>query len=329
MTELDQFNAIIGLSKRIEGWPSTLAELGYTLDRIELKFSIPDPQRPGVSLTINPDLLFVADQRNFSLLVELKSGTFQGFQQLDRFVALKPLDLIRSAHITLADNSLALKHALSVIQVINDGFLPEYLAEFQRVNHTACLVSLGASSIQAHHSSLADTKADREFKNGIPLSKSYPPTRLLRVLPTTDDEYALIRSVVDAVKFLWINNERVISPLQVAKVEFQSLWDIFDRPAQSRYLQVAKAVLKDMQQTEFHPYIAPIPGGDDQWKLLNLPESVEQKRLTRAQQTLQNAAQEYKYRRQNNQPYHRRHSAQTSLYDIEGVLPRPKKGAEG
>jgi hypothetical protein len=37
LTELEQVNAIVGLGMRIDGWPSTFADLGYVLDRIELK----------------------------------------------------------------------------------------------------------------------------------------------------------------------------------------------------------------------------------------------------------------------------------------------------
>jgi hypothetical protein len=44
LTELEQVNAIVGLGMRIDGWPSTFADLGYVLDRIELKFKIADPK---------------------------------------------------------------------------------------------------------------------------------------------------------------------------------------------------------------------------------------------------------------------------------------------
>src|SRR5689334_810800 len=94
LTELQQINAVIGLSMRLAGWPSTLADLGYTLDRIELKFSISDPTKIGTSLEVNPDLLFIQEQRNCSLIVELKSGRFQDLTQIDRYVAIKPKDLI-------------------------------------------------------------------------------------------------------------------------------------------------------------------------------------------------------------------------------------------
>lgn len=76
LTELQQVNAMIGLSRNILGWPNTLADHKYTLVRIELKLTVPDPTRPGSSRVINPDLLFVSDERNLSLLVELKSGSY-------------------------------------------------------------------------------------------------------------------------------------------------------------------------------------------------------------------------------------------------------------
>jgi hypothetical protein len=74
LSPLQQVNAIVGLSKRIEGWPSTLAEHRYSLDRIELKFKVPNPAEVGASIVINPDLLFVSDERNTIHIVELKSG---------------------------------------------------------------------------------------------------------------------------------------------------------------------------------------------------------------------------------------------------------------
>lgn len=316
MNELEQTNAIIGLSMRIEGWPSTLADLGYTLERLELKFKVSDPQRPGIGIDINPDLLFVADQHNYSLIIELKSGRFQGFKQLDRFMALKPIALIRGARIPFRASVDPRKHRFSVSQVVNENFLNEYLLEFQRVAHQACLVSIGSTAIQTHHGEFADSRADREFKKGISLVGCYPPTKLLPVLPSTGEVIKLINSVVGAVKYLWLNNERSLTPERVAMVVFKRFWNLFDRPAQDRYLTVAQDVLKDMMQTEFHEYLRIMPGPSSQWRLLKLPESVEQRQRSRALQIFHKLVQDYKWRRQNDQPYDRRHPAQMSLEDI-------------
>src|SRR5260370_30050200 len=113
LTELEQVNAFVGLSMRIEGWPSTLADLGYTLERIELRMKVPDPKRAGLTIHVNPDLLFVADARNLSLMAELKSGTFQGFKQLDRMVAVTPRDLVRYGRVAVREPSQLDSHLLS------------------------------------------------------------------------------------------------------------------------------------------------------------------------------------------------------------------------
>src|SRR5438552_13269417 len=122
LNELEQINAVVGLSMNVEGWPGTLAELGYVLDRIELKFKVPDPKRPGLSIHINPDLLFVADVRNLSLITELKSGRFQDFEQLDRFVRITPKDLILYGGMPIRDQSQALAHKIGVVEIVNDEF---------------------------------------------------------------------------------------------------------------------------------------------------------------------------------------------------------------
>jgi hypothetical protein len=324
-SELQQVNAIIGLSMRIEGWPSTLADHGYTLDRIELKFKVPDPRRPGVSIYINPDLLFVADVRNLSLIVELKSGRFQDFEQLNRAVLITPLELFRYGGVPVTERSHIGTHKIGVAEIVNEEFLAEYLAEFQRVMHVASLVSIGNSAIQSHHGTLPDSKLDRVLKAGVSLQGYHPPTKLVPVLPTSDDEYGLVSSVVDGVKQLWVNNTRTVVPSDVGRTIFRKLWERFGREAQSRYLSIAKEVLSDMVQTEFHAYLRPVPNERDKWALIQLPESVAERHRTKAYQQFGNVAREYKWRRKNGGEYARRHPSQITLDDIPGFTPSGDK----
>jgi hypothetical protein len=322
LTELEQLNAIIGLSMRIEGWPSTLAELGYVLDRIELKFKVADPDRPGFSIYINPDLLFVNDVRNLSLIAELKSGRFQGFEQLDRFVRISPKELIRYGGVSVRDQSQTSKHKISVAEIINEEFLEEYLSEFVRLNHVASLVSISKLQITSHHGTLADSKLDSILKGGISLEGRHRPTKLVPVLPTSSDEPALIESVVNAIKQLWLVNTRVVASSAVGTTAFKQLWDRFDREAQGRYLKIVKQVMNDMLQTELHAYVRPIANETDKWKLLLLPESVQEKQRTRAYQHFADAIQSYKWRRKNNAVYHgTRHPGLFNLEDVPGYLP--------
>jgi hypothetical protein len=181
LNELEQINAVVGLTMKIEGWPSTLADLGYVLDRIELKFKIPDPTRPGLSIYINPDLLFVSDVRNLSLITELKSGRFQDFEQLDRFMHITPKDLIRYGGMPVQNQGQMLAHKTSVAEIVNDEFVGEYLSEFVRVNHSASLVSLGSAEMKSHHGTLADSKLDGVLKSGLSLKGSKRPTKLVPV----------------------------------------------------------------------------------------------------------------------------------------------------
>lgn len=324
LTELEQVNAVIGLSMRIEGWPSTLADHGYTLDRIELKFKVPDPQRPGFSIYINPDLLFVADDRNFSLVTELKSGRLQDLEQLSRFVKVTPWELIRYGGVPVRDQTQAAGHQINVAEIINEEFLDEYRSEFVRLNHSASLVSMGRTEIRSHHGSLADSKLDRTFKNGVSLVGQHRPTKIIPVLPTTNDENALISSVVNGIKQLWVNNVRAVTPAEVANTVFKGLWDRFGGDAQRRYLTVAKEVLNDMVQTEFYSYLRPVANERDKWALLRLPETVDDRQRTRHYQQFSNVVQEYQWRRRSGATYDKRRAAQFSLEDVAGYSPDSK-----
>jgi hypothetical protein len=328
LTELDQLNAVIGLSKRIKGWPSTLADLGYVLERIELKIKKPDPARAGISIEVTPDILFVADERNSSFIAELKSGRLQDFIQLNKLVDVSPIELVRYGRLVLSNPANVVRHRISVAEIINDDFLSEYLEEFSRVSHRATLIAISTDVIKSHYGELVDSKLDKEFKDGIPTNDAYRPTRLVRLLPTSSDKYAIIRSVVDAFTEAWISNERSITTTQISERVFKGVWGVIDTWAQGQFLKEARDVLKDMEQTEFSRYLRPV-SGHDEWKLLNLLESVEYKRRSRALQSFQEATREYKWRRQNSQPYRKRVLAQTTMEDIEGFLSEPKGSTDG
>lgn len=325
LTELQQVNAIIALSKHIDGWPSTLADYGYTLDRIELKLKVSDPSVPGISKVINPDLLFVADIRNFSLIVELKSGTFNyhALEQMDRLVRITPLELIRIGRVSLQNASNVVSHQISLMMVINYEYLGDYLNEFENSLHKASLVSISTEIIKSHHGEMADISLDAEFKRGININQAYLPTKLIRVLPTTNDITELVSSIVNTVMELWVKNERSVTPLRIAERLFSndwgSFWDLFDIDAQRRFVDVAQDTLKDMNQTEFNRYLGSVPGARNEWRLLRLPET-EGKNQTKAYQAFQQAAQRYKWRRQNNIEYSGRHLDQLTIDDIEGLI---------
>ncbi len=323
LTELQQVNAIIALSKHIEGWPSTLADYGYTLDRIELKLKVSDPSAPGITKVVNPDLLFVADTRNFSLMVELKSGTFNyhAIEQADGLIRITPMELVRGGRVSLHTASNVITHRISSMVVINHEHLTDYLAEFRKAACTASLVSISIDFIKAHHGDLADVPLDAEFKRGVDVNQAFLPTRLVRVLPTTNDKLELVNAIVNTVMELWVRNERSITAQRIADRLFTndwgSYWDLFDIDAQKRFVDVAQDTLKDMHQTEFNRYLGTVPGSRNEWRLLKLPEA-EGQNQTKAYKAFQDAAQKYKWRRQNNIEYRDRHIDQLTLEDIEG-----------
>jgi hypothetical protein len=189
-------------------------------------------------------------------------------------------------------------------------------------------VSIDKSAIQTQLGSLPDTSANREFKQGISLVGFRIPMKLIPVLPTTNDEYELISSVVYVVRDLWVNSTRSATLQQIAMNQFKQLWECFDKEAQERYLKVAKETLKDMQETEFHEYLRPVPSRPDKWTLLNLPDQTDERQRTKAYQRFNTAIDEYKWRRKNSKPYPKRHPAQTTLADVEGWMPKQPDSEE-
>lgn len=93
-------NAVLGLAHPTPPWPAPLADAGYTIARIE------QPVAVGEGGKVVVDLVFLCRERNALLAVEVKDGTVQ-VPQAQRYQALQPLDLIRTASITLDDPTAA------------------------------------------------------------------------------------------------------------------------------------------------------------------------------------------------------------------------------
>jgi hypothetical protein len=157
---------------------------------------------------------------------------------------------------------------------------------------------------------------DGEFKRGISIDKHYLPNRLVRVLPTTNETKDLKRCVVETVRELWVNSERVINPSILGQRLFsEGIWQLFDTQAQNQFLDVAQRVLKDMHETEFNRYLQRVPRSTLEWNLLRLPDSEGKNRL-KPIQAFQKAVREYKERLQHDIDYSGRQKDQMTLDDV-------------
>lgn len=92
-------NAVLGLAHPMPPWPAPLAGAGYEIVRIEQPVTT-------ASGKVTVDLVFAARERNALLATECKAGTVQ-MPQAARYQEMQPIDLVRTASITLPDPSTA------------------------------------------------------------------------------------------------------------------------------------------------------------------------------------------------------------------------------
>lgn len=90
---------MLGLAHPVPPWPTPLADAGYALVRIEQPVTTEEGK-------VVVDQLFAARERNALLAVECKDGTVQE-PQARRYEAMRPLDIVRTASVSLGDPSTA------------------------------------------------------------------------------------------------------------------------------------------------------------------------------------------------------------------------------
>lgn len=83
-------------------WPTPLAAAGFAVVRIEQRVTVADAESGAVVV----DLLFADRARNALLAVECKEGTVQ-VEQAQRYQAMTPVDVVRTASVSLPDPSSA------------------------------------------------------------------------------------------------------------------------------------------------------------------------------------------------------------------------------
>lgn len=93
-------NAVLGFAHPMPPWPELLAQAGFEIVRIEQQVTLAEGGKVVV------DLLFAARDRNSLLAVECKEGTVQ-VEQARRYEAMQPLDIVRTASVSLPDSSAA------------------------------------------------------------------------------------------------------------------------------------------------------------------------------------------------------------------------------
>jgi len=118
-------NKMIGLTKKLEDWPSTLNELGFRLDLIEPTFNVADEDDSA----IRPDLFLSSNKLTHSLIVECKSGKTldnHSKKQLRKYSMVEPKDVLQWAKIydpkkLTVEVCFAINHSNKIlVKAIND-----------------------------------------------------------------------------------------------------------------------------------------------------------------------------------------------------------------
>lgn len=285
MTTLEQLNAIVGLCYSMPGWPSSLVELGYKVERLELSFTITDE---GKSITINPDLVLVSDRFNSSLIFENKSrGDLidpvrnkekedEVKDQLSRSCKATKEDFIFKGAISTSDPT---KHIHSLILLCND----EYKTFFEKViaenNYEIAIISIGKNEIKLVLNKINEENANNVFEKGINIENLFPPVNIIPICPDSD-QLEITKQVVNAIMALLVSDQRCIDITNImSKIFYNGLWNVFDSRAKKELTRRVRGVLKEMCETEFSQYISRRGGyghNPEEWTLLNHPSKTTQ-----------------------------------------------------
>jgi len=313
MTPLEQINAIAGLCmKNATGWPNVLNDLGYIVERIELKFTIIN--NSGKSRTVNPDIVLASDKKNSSLFFETKSGNIQSDceEQLERYSLVTKKDVIQKAAIPSSYPGL---HLFTMILFCDAKYQNSYKKIISAKSFPIAVIAMNKKEIKLVLNSITEKFTNKIFKQGIDIEKGYPPLSLIPILPDAGS-VQMTEYVVDAIITLLVKKKRHFTVAQLMDSVFSSgLWQTFDTEAKKGLHNKVRTILKEMSNTEFRQHITRRGGNaksPEEWTLKNHPDS----KKTRQFQALKKLKIEYISRLTKGKLYMGYNPNQESIFEI-------------
>jgi len=196
-------NVLLGLTFRAHGFPSTLADAGYTDAFVEYSLTT------ATLKTVSYDLGVVAPERNRSLVLEMKGGTYANLPEQQRFLRqlegygqLTAEDVVERGGFSVAPGQDPRSHDLDVAVVGMDGAIhhldPLVQQSTFRPPMLAVIVDPGDLTYQGmtvHHGALRDTMLSAllgplETRYAIPLKIPFDPS---------SDEADIARTIMPAL----------------------------------------------------------------------------------------------------------------------------------
>lgn len=153
-------NAMIGLSKKTTGWPSTLKDMGYNVEYIEPTFLNADGQK------VNPDILFTSNKQMHALVIECKGGKTIEDEQINKYARINKNSLIDRVSVK---EPTKLTHDVSIVGL--EQFSEPILL---KVNGSFPVIIFTFEKQIEKHNSFSHKKLNDAFSH--PINIGYPPT---------------------------------------------------------------------------------------------------------------------------------------------------------
>ncbi|MFA6459326.1 MAG: hypothetical protein WCV79_02945 [Candidatus Paceibacterota bacterium] len=312
MTQIEQLNAIIGFCIKTPGWPHVLSDLGYMIERIELKFSVVD--EAGKSRTINPDIVLMSEKKNFCLVFESKSGSVQQdcSDQLKRYSIVTKNDLIQKGAVTsLSPTNLD----FNIVLIVNSEHTESYKQLIVREKLSTVLTEVNQKKVILIQGQFREVETNEVFRQGISIENQFLPMNFIPILPDSSDIETKER-VVEAVTAFLSRKMKTFGLEQIMDEIFGGgLWSVFDNEAKIALREKIKVILKEMCHTEFSKYIIR-RGGDSknpiEWNLRSHPGS----KRTRQFQALKKLKVDYISRLSRGEEYRGYNPGQDTLFAL-------------
>jgi len=230
-------NYMIGLCKKGDRWPTVLADHGYEVQLIEQQMTC-----AGTGETVKPDLVVVCNKYLHCLVCECKGGHDMDTEQVNRYLGLRPVDLVR--WITVY-SSTGLRHDICycVFPRATGTHVPFPVLTFTRKE----IVKSNSFGVR---------ELNQAFASPISLENKVPPLFYYPFSAEDDDEYVtpfVLRGLVATAIRAGRGGPSTETYLEIDKMNMQTfnpVWKALSKGHQTELRAKVHKILQRLIQTE-------------------------------------------------------------------------------
>lgn len=242
---LKLLNAVIAMCRSDSKWPHYFFDLGYGVKWIEQPFTCTTGEK------LVPDLVIVSNAENHCILFEGKSGNNIENEQAQRYMQVKPKDVVSKLFIDVVRGQQPMT---DVSYLCFSESTPAIVAQLKALAATFPVLEIGASLFRLAENEFSVPRINKDLSTGIAIDMNKIPMGYLPFDENSSDSEVAPLIMQTVVSFARQNKPHFGSE-EITQDVVGSLWEHYGMVKKKQLINKANSILGKAQVSELNGFL--------------------------------------------------------------------------